>query len=24
LPVKIVFPRNFLGGVVPGENATDL
>ena len=23
LPVKIVFPRNLLGGVVPGENATD-
>ncbi|XP_062153486.1 signal peptide peptidase-like 1 [Alnus glutinosa] len=23
LPVKIVFPRNLLGGVVPGENARD-
>ncbi|KAF7813163.1 signal peptide peptidase-like 1 [Senna tora] len=23
LPVKIVFPRNLLGGVLPGENATD-
>ncbi|MED6122960.1 Signal peptide peptidase-like 1 [Stylosanthes scabra] len=23
LPVKIVFPRNLLGGVVPGETATD-
>nr|ACU22826.1 unknown [Glycine max] len=23
LPVKIVFPRNLLGGVVPGENAAD-
>ncbi|KAK9672621.1 hypothetical protein RND81_12G112700 [Saponaria officinalis] len=23
LPVKIVFPRNLLGGVVPGEHATD-
>ncbi|KAJ7974177.1 Signal peptide peptidase-like protein [Quillaja saponaria] len=23
LPVKIVFPRNLLGGVIPGENAQD-
>lgn len=23
LPVKIVFPRNLLGGVIPGKNATD-
>lgn len=23
LPVKIVFPRNLLGGVIPGNNATD-
>jgi len=23
LPVKIVFPRNLLGGVVPGQSASD-